>query len=75
MKINEGKRDLKFSGFGLLALKLMTKAPSCKGLSWGTMLFGWSYFVFMWNLMSRSESISSITLQHMEWTEDCHSIE
>ncbi|KAG6950870.1 hypothetical protein JG687_00013971 [Phytophthora cactorum] len=29
----------------------------------------------MWNLMSRSESIDSIMLQHMEWTEDCLSIE
>ncbi|KAG2779576.1 hypothetical protein PC129_g19205 [Phytophthora cactorum] len=31
MKINEGKRDLKSSGFRLLALKLMTEAPSRKG--------------------------------------------
>ncbi|KAF1785375.1 hypothetical protein GQ600_3254 [Phytophthora cactorum] len=53
----------------------MTKAPSCKGHSWVTMLFGWSYFVLMWNLVSRSELIASITLQHMEWTEDCLSIE
>ncbi|KAF1785902.1 hypothetical protein GQ600_9338 [Phytophthora cactorum] len=31
--------------------------------------------ILMWNLMSRSESIDSIMLQHMEWTEDCLSIE
>ncbi|KAG2770460.1 hypothetical protein PC116_g19612 [Phytophthora cactorum] len=75
MKINEVKRGLKSSIFGLLALKLMTEAPSRKGQNWGTTLFGWSYFVLMWNLMSRSESIDSIMLQHMEWTEDCLSIE
>ncbi|ETK87990.1 hypothetical protein L915_07683, partial [Phytophthora nicotianae] len=36
MKINGSKRDLKSSGFGLLALKVMTDTPTCKGQRWGT---------------------------------------
>ncbi|ETK70682.1 hypothetical protein F441_13979, partial [Phytophthora nicotianae CJ01A1] len=48
MKINGGKRDLRSSGVGLLALKLMTDTPTRKGHSWGTTLFGWCYFYMEW---------------------------
>ncbi|KAE8960226.1 hypothetical protein PF011_g30165, partial [Phytophthora fragariae] len=75
MKINEGKRQLKLSGFELLALKLMTIRPVKKGQTWPTVLFGWSFFVLMWNLMSRADSIDTIMLQHIEWTDDCLVIE
>ncbi|ETN14130.1 hypothetical protein PPTG_07789 [Phytophthora nicotianae INRA-310] len=67
VKINEGKRQLKASGYKLLARKLMSITPTKRGQSWATVLFGWSYFVLMWNLMSRSDSIDTIMLQHMEW--------
>ncbi|ETP38489.1 hypothetical protein F442_13896 [Phytophthora nicotianae P10297] len=36
MKINGSKPDLKSSGFGLLALKVMTDTPTRKGQRWGT---------------------------------------
>ncbi|EEY56557.1 uncharacterized protein PITG_10103 [Phytophthora infestans T30-4] len=44
MKINEGKRQLKGSGFELLALKLMKLEPVKKGQAWSTVLFGWRFF-------------------------------
>ncbi|OWZ17608.1 hypothetical protein PHMEG_0008431 [Phytophthora megakarya] len=74
-KINEGKHQLKTIGYELLELKLMTIAPTKKGQSWATVLFGWSYFVLMWNLMSRSESVDGIMLQHIEWIDDALVIE
>ncbi|KAF4135001.1 hypothetical protein GN958_ATG15817 [Phytophthora infestans] len=48
IKINEGKRQLKGSGFELLALKLMKLEPVKKGQAWSTVLFGWRFFVLMW---------------------------
>eukprot|EP00644_Phytophthora_capsici_P008981 jgi/Phyca11/68153/gw1.6.559.1 len=75
MKINEGKRQLKVSGFELLALKLMTLEPTKKGQAWSNVTFGWSFFVLMWNLMSRADSVDTIMLQHIEWSEDCLVVE
>ncbi|ETO62550.1 hypothetical protein F444_19549 [Phytophthora nicotianae P1976] len=75
MKINEGKRELKASGVDLLALKLMTLEPMKKGQAWWTVLFGWSFFILMWNLMSRVDSVDTIMLQHIEWSEDCLIVE
>ncbi|KAF4150570.1 hypothetical protein GN958_ATG00232, partial [Phytophthora infestans] len=70
MKINEGKRQLKGSGFELLALKLMKLEPVKKGQAWSTV-----FFVLMRNLMSRADSIDTIMLQHIEWSEDCLIVE
>ncbi|ETP31797.1 hypothetical protein F442_19371 [Phytophthora nicotianae P10297] len=75
MKINEGKRELKASGFDLLALKLMTLEPMKKGQAWWTVLFGWGFFILMWNLMSRVDSVDTIMLQHIEWSEGCLIVE
>ncbi|KUF82947.1 hypothetical protein AM587_10002300 [Phytophthora nicotianae] len=75
MNIREGKHQLKASGYEMLALKLMTIVPEKRGQSWATVQFGWSYFVIMWNLMSRSDSVDTIMLQHIEWTDDCLVIE
>ncbi|ETK74116.1 hypothetical protein L915_19021 [Phytophthora nicotianae] len=75
MKINEGKRELKASGVDLLALKLMTLEPMKKGQAWWTVLFGWSFFILMWNLMSRVDSVDTIMLQHIEWSEGCLIVE
>jgi hypothetical protein len=75
MKINEGKRHLKSSGYSMLASKLMSQTPGTSSQSWPSIVFSWSYFVVMWNLMSRSDSIDTIMLQHMEWSEDSLIIE
>ncbi|ETM33316.1 hypothetical protein L914_19435, partial [Phytophthora nicotianae] len=64
MKINEGKRQLKASGYKLLARKLMSITPTKRGQSWATVLFG-----------SRSDSIDTIMLQHVEWIDDALVIE
>ncbi|KAH9181526.1 hypothetical protein AeNC1_016498, partial [Aphanomyces euteiches] len=75
MNISEGKRHLKSNGYDLIATKLMEQVPEGKGQSWSTVVFGWTYFVLQWNLMSRSDSIDKIMLQHIEWAEDALIIE
>jgi hypothetical protein len=90
MDINEGKRHLKSDGYGLLARKLMIRLPNketdriemdpqksskAHGNSWSFVTFAWSFFVVSWNLMSRSDSVDSIMLQHIEWAEDALVIE
>ncbi len=77
MAINEGKRHLKWSGYVLLAKKLMTRTPTERdhGPSWSSIVFGWAFFVIMWNLMSRSESVDSLMLQHVDWDGDALIIE
>ena len=74
MSINEGKRHLKWSGYLLLAEKFMKRTPSegSHGQSWSTVVFGWAFLVIMWNLMSRSESVDSLMLQHIDW--DCDAL-
>jgi hypothetical protein len=43
--------------------------------SWSTLqttaTFAWCFIVLQWNLMSRSESVASICLQHLSWQGDC----
>ena len=77
MSIHEGKRHLKWTGYLLLARKFMTKIPTdgANGLSWSTIVFGWSFCVIMWNLMSRTESVDRLMLQHIEWDGDALIIE
>ncbi|OWZ02720.1 hypothetical protein PHMEG_00025674 [Phytophthora megakarya] len=75
MKISEGKQYLKSSGYSLLASTLMKSRPEKSGQTWATTTFSWAYFVLMWNLMSRSESVENIMLQHLDWVEDSLVIE
>ena len=75
MKINEGKMHLKSSGYDLIAQKLLMQTPLASGQSWHTVVFSWSYFVVMRNLMSRSDSVDKIMLQHIDWAEDALIIE
>ena len=77
MQINEGKRHLKWSGYGLLVQKFMKKTPTEgeNGRSWSTILFGWAFCVIMWNLMSRTDSVDSLMLQHIDWDGDALIIE
>jgi hypothetical protein len=72
-RLTEGKRELQFSGYEMLCAKFMKKDPAEKhvGGSWATTTFAWFFLVLAWNLMSRSESVESIMLGHIEWREDC----
>ena len=69
MAINEGKRHLKWDGYSLLAETFMKMAPPehTRGQSWLAPIFAWSFLVVMWNLMSRSESVDTLMLQHVDW--------
>ncbi|KAJ0391783.1 hypothetical protein P43SY_002897 [Pythium insidiosum] len=75
MEVNDGKRHLKSNGYDLLAHELFTQTRDAKGQSWATIVFAWSYFVLMWNLMSRSDSVDKIMLQHIDWAEDALIVE
>ncbi|OWY99979.1 hypothetical protein PHMEG_00028928 [Phytophthora megakarya] len=75
MKINEGKRHLKANGFEMLTKTFMTLEPTTKSQAWSAVLFGWGFFVLMWNVMSRADSVDTIMLQHMEWVDDCRVVE
>jgi hypothetical protein len=83
MKIKEGKSPIEMSGYRMLAEKLMkakvdkNNTPGEKRVAtgWSATLFAWTFFVLMWNLMSRSDSVDGLMLQHMEWQGDCLIIE
>ena len=74
MKVLEGKRHLQYNGYSLLCDKFMKLMPG-RGDSWSMVTFCWSFFVLMWNLMSRSDSIDTIMLQHISWEGDALIIE
>jgi len=57
MKIHEGKREISNAGYQLLGLKFLEKLPARNGGSWSTVTFAWPFFVLLWNLMSRSDSV------------------
>lgn len=77
MKINEGKRHLKFRGYELISKKFMTMSPTGErvGSNWGTSIFCWSFLTMLWNLMSRSESVSALLFEHLDWENDALIVE
>ena len=77
VKPNEGKMHLKWDGYDMLAEKFFKKSPppGAKGYSWSTTVFAWSFCVLMWNLMSRSESVDSLMMEHVDWDGDALTIE
>jgi len=78
MKISEGKSKILFSGYQMLAgtfMKLLPDARGKRGGNWSTVIFSWTFFVLMWNLMSRSDSVDSLMLTHFDWDEDSLIIE
>lgn len=75
MKISEGKRPISGSGYSMLAEKFMKRTPHRDNPNevagnWATASFGWAFFVIMWNLMSRADSVENIMLQHINWLGD-----
>ena len=69
-KIEEGKRPFLMEGYQLLAKKLMKNIPKERGGTWASCLFGWPFLLLLWNLMSRSDSVDKILLNHMDWKGD-----
>ncbi len=74
MKIQEGKQYLKNNGYSLMCNKFMKMTPG-RGDSWSMVTFAWAFWTTMWNLMSRSDSVDSIMVQHISWAEDALIIE
>ena len=56
-------------GYELLCRMLLKLSPGTGG--WSTMLMAWPFFVLMWNLMSRPDSVECVHLQFIMWKEDC----
>ena len=75
MKIHEGKREISNAGYQLLGLKFLEKLPARNGGSWSTVTFAWPFFVLLWNLMSRSDSVDKLTLNVISWESDALIIE
>ena len=77
VKITEGKSPLQSGGYLILSKKFMLMEPKQgpSGEGWSMVAFSWSYFTLMWNLMSRSDSVDTIMLQHIKWENDCLIVE
>jgi hypothetical protein len=67
MQVYEGKQHLPFSGYRLLAEKLVSSAAKERS---SASFFGWAFLVLQWNLMARSHTVATIVLQHIKWEED-----
>ena len=70
-----GSRHLRENGYLLICKYLLTLEPVEQRQLWTTSIFGWSFFVIMWNLMSRPESVESIQISHVTWRGDCLAID
>ncbi|KAJ1442958.1 hypothetical protein B484DRAFT_462686 [Ochromonadaceae sp. CCMP2298] len=60
------------AGYHMLAEKLLSYDPRTRkvGAEASTASFAWAFFVIMWNLMSRTDSVDGIMLQHIGWRDD-----
>jgi len=70
MNISEGKSALSFSGYIEICKIMMKMQPQGNRNPFTKGIFGWSYMIFMWNLMARAASVGNIMLQHVDWRED-----
>ena len=75
MDIHEGKTHMLPQGYCTIASYFLSLTPQGHGTTWNSVIFAWAFFVLMWNLMSRSDSIDTLMLQHIEWQNDCLCIE
>jgi hypothetical protein len=67
MKLHEGKREISNAGYQLLAQKFVEKIPARNGGTWSSVTFAWTFFVLLWNLMSRSDSVDKLTLNDIRF--------
>ena len=75
MRVQQGKRELRLGGYFILCKKFMCLQPEARHGSWSTSIFAWCYFVLMWNLGSRPESVEALMLERISWAEDCLTID
>jgi hypothetical protein len=72
MSATHGKRELRKSGCFLLCKQFMCLKPGNNGGgSWCASIFSWCYFVLLWNLATRPESLEALMLNGISWGEDC----
>lgn len=64
MPVFEGKYHLTFEGYCILARLLLTSEP------FNQMLFGWPYLILQWNLIARTNTVSSMMMEHIGWEAD-----
>jgi hypothetical protein len=64
MPVFEGKYHLTFEGYCVLARLLLTSEP------FNQMLFGWPYLILQWNLIARTNTVSSMMMEHIGWEAD-----
>ena len=62
MKIRQGKSPITFNGYSCLSLKLY----SFKSVEY----FAAPYFILLWNLMCRSETVGKNHLKNITWEDD-----
>lgn len=72
MKSREGKLPLPFEGYVLLADLLSSMKYDDRATC---AVFSWTFLVVQWNLMSRSDSVETIMLSHIDWVGDALTIE
>jgi hypothetical protein len=63
MPVFEGKFHLPFAGYRLLCALLFTSQPA-------QMLFAWPFLILQWNLIARSNTVSSLMMEHIGWEGD-----
>jgi hypothetical protein len=81
----EGKQALSFSGYRMLADRLMKLEPQSStvgnrrapqgadhptAVTWMMGLFSWTFMVLQWNLIVRSVTCAGIMLAHFSWKDD-----
>ena len=55
--------------------RALAKLTPSKNGSWSLCVFMWSYFTILWNLMSRSDSVSTLMEEHFDWEGDAMKIQ
>lgn len=75
----EGRHHIGMKGYRFLAEKFFQLTPEIKEgnklnnkqqNSFNESLFAWPYWLLLWNLMQRSETIANLQLEHISWKED-----
>lgn len=66
-----GSRFLPPAGFKILSRRMMQMVPENPQSGFGTYIFGWTFLVLLWNVMSRPEALELVQLSHITWLGDC----
>ena len=83
LKQKSGKTNLKFSGYEMLAKKMMSHTPTSTTTtdaqgksrathagSWAMATMGWLFHLLCWNLIARSATVDVVNSAHLGWTGD-----